>query len=52
MACGEGAAQVRIRILAREKDEVNTRLREAITIKRLRPELNTRSESDLVDFVF
>ena len=52
VACGGGAAQVRIRVLAREKDEVNTRLREAITIKRLRPELNTRSESDLVDFVF
>ena len=50
--CGEGAAQVRVRILAQEKDEVNTRLREAIIIKRLRPELNTRTESDLVDLVF
>ena len=50
--CGGGTAQVRVRVLAREKDEVNTRLREAIIIKRLRPELNTRAESDFVDLVF
>ena len=52
VACGGGAAKIQVRILAREKDEVGTRLREAITIKRLRPELNTRYESDLIDFVF
>ena len=52
ITCGGGFASVRIRILTREKDEVDTRLREAISVKRLRPELNTRSESDLVDFVF
>ena len=45
-------AQVRVTILAKEKDEVNTRLREVIMIKRLQPELNTRTESDLVDHVF
>ena len=52
LSCGGGAARVQVRIVAREKDEVNTRLREAIVIKRLRPELNTRTESDLVDLVF
>ena len=52
LTCGEGAARVQVRILAKEKDEVNTRLREAIAIKRLRPELNTRADSDLVDLVF
>ena len=34
VACGGGAAKTQVRILAREKDEVGTRLREAITIKR------------------
>ena len=48
----KGDPALQVRIVAREKDEINTRLREAIVIKRLRPELNTRSESDLVDFVF
>ena len=52
LACGEGTARVRIRIVAKEKDEVNTRLREAIVIKQTRPELNTREESDLVDLLF
>ena len=50
--CGGGTAQPQVRILAREKDEVNTRLREAILIKKLRPELNTRTDSDLVDLIF
>ena len=50
--CGDGEARVQVRILAKEKDEVNTRLREVIAIKRLRPELNIRTESDLVDLVF
>ena len=49
--CGRGAARVRVRILARERDEVNTRIREAIVIRRTRPELNTQEESDLVDIV-
>ena len=52
LGCGEGTAQVQVRVLTREKDEVNTRLGEAIAIKRLRPELNTRADSDLVDLVF
>ena len=52
ISCGEGEARVRVRILAKEKDEVNTRLREAIIIKKLRPELNTRAESDLVNLIF
>ena len=50
--CGGGTAQVEVRILAQEKDEVNTRLREAIIIKKQRPELNTREESDLVNIIF
>ena len=41
-----------VRILAQEKDPINTRLREAIVIKKQRPELNTREESDLVNLVF
>ena len=51
-SCGAGEARVQVRILAREKDEVSTRLREAITIKKRRPELNIRNESDLADLVF
>lgn len=50
--CGGGAAQVEVRILAQEKDEVNTRLREAIIIKKQQPELNRREESDLIDIIF
>ena len=50
--CGEGAARVQIRVLATEKDPVNTRLREALLIKKMQPELNTRNDSDLVDLVF
>ena len=49
--CGGGTARVQVRVLAREKDEVNTRIREAIIIKRIRPDLNTQEESDLVDVV-
>lgn len=49
--CGGGTAQVEVRILAREKDAVNTRLREALLIKKLRPQLNTREECDLIDLV-
>ena len=52
LTCGEGTARVSVRIVAREKDEVNTRLREAIVIKRTRPELSTREDSDLVDLIF
>ena len=52
LACGGGTAKVRVRITAREKDEVNTRLREVIMIKKLQPELNTQEESDLIDLVF
>ena len=52
VSCGGGAARVEVKIVAKEKDEVNTRLREAITIKKLRPELNTQEESDLVNSVF
>ena len=52
IVCGGGTARIRVNIIAREKDEVNTRLREAIVIKRTEPELNTREESDLVDLVF
>jgi hypothetical protein len=50
--CGGGVAQVQVRILVRERDEVNVRLREAIIIKRRRPELNTRNDSDLIESVF
>ena len=46
--CGEGTAQVEVRILAREKDAVNTRLREAILIRKLAPQLNLREESDFL----
>ena len=49
--CGGGTAQVQVKILAREKDEVNTRLREAIIIRRTRPGLNTQEESELIDIV-
>ena len=51
-ACGGGAARIQVQVLAREKDEVNTRLREAILIKSRRPELNVQTESDFVGFVF
>ena len=52
VTCGGGTARVRVRIVTKEKDEVNTRLREAIVIRKTQPELNTREESDLVDLVF
>jgi hypothetical protein len=48
LACGGGTAQVQIKILAKEKDAVNTRLREALLIKKRRPELNIQEDSDLV----
>ena len=41
-----------VRILAKEKDAINARLREAITIKKRSPELNVRRDSDLADLVF
>ena len=50
-ACGGGTANVVVKVLAKEKDEVNTRLREAIIIKKTRPELNTQEDSDLVDLI-
>ena len=37
--------------MAREKDEVDTRIREAIIIKKTCPDLNTREDSDFVDLV-
>ena len=49
--CGGGTARVRVKVLAREKDEVNARIREAIIIGKVHPELNTQGESDLVDLV-
>jgi hypothetical protein len=52
VSCGDGTAQVHVRILAREKDEVNTRLREAILIKKQRPDLNTQEDSEAVNIVF
>ena len=52
LRCGQGNAQVHVAILAREKDEVNTRLREAIIIKKRQPQLNTRIDSDLAALVF
>ena len=51
-SCGGGAAHVKVCVLAKEKDAVNTRLREAILIKKRRPQLNTKEDSDLVDCVF
>ena len=50
--CGRGEAKVRVKILAREKDCVNTRLREAILIKKFQPCLNSREESDLTGLLF
>ena len=52
VSCAEGTLQVQVRILVKEKDEMNTRLREAVIIKKLRPELNTREESELVKLAF
>ena len=49
--CGGGAARIRVKILAREKDEVDTRIREAIIIRKTRPDLNTREDMDIVDLV-
>ena len=49
--CGGGTARVQVKIVARERDEVNTRIREAIVIKRNRPDLNTQEDSELVDLV-
>lgn len=46
-----GTTQAKVRIIAREKDEVNTRIREAIFIKKTCPDLNTKEEADLVDLV-
>ena len=50
--CGEGEARVLVRILAKEKDAINARLREAIAIKKRSPELNVRRDSDLADLIF
>ena len=43
---------MQLRILVRAKDEVNTRLREGSIMKRLRPELSAREESELVNLSF
>jgi hypothetical protein len=51
LACGNGAARTNVRILARERDEVNARIREAIAIKKICPELNTQEEIDLANIV-
>ena len=37
--------------MSREKDEVDTRIREAIIIRKTRPDLNTREDIDIVDLV-
>ena len=50
-SCGNGTPNITVKVLAREKDEVNTRLREAIIIKKTRPELNTQGDSDFVDLI-
>ena len=50
-SCGGGAANVKVRVIAKEKDEVNTKLREAILIKKRRPQLNTKEDNDLVDLI-
>jgi hypothetical protein len=50
--CGSGIAQVRVKVVAREKDEVNARIREAIVIKKTQPDLNTQEDNDLIDLVF
>ena len=52
LQCGRGVAKVKVNVLATEKDEVNTRLSEAILIKKRQPELNTQADSDLVSLVF
>ena len=52
LQCGRGVAKVNVSILATEKDEVNTRLREAVLIKKRLPQLNTQADSDLVSLVF
>ena len=44
--CGDGTAKVRVRVLAREKDEVNSRIRKAISMRKTCPDLN-RQEFDL-----
>ena len=49
--CGGGVARVSVKILAREKDEIHVRLREAIIIRRLSPELNCQEESDLIPHI-
>ena len=50
--CGGGAANVQIKIVTRERDEVNARMiREAILIKKSGPSLNTQEDSELVDLV-
>ena len=49
--CGRGTANVAVKVLAKEKDEVNTRLREAILIKKRKPDLNTQADSELADLV-
>ena len=50
-ACGGGMARVSVKIVAREKDAINTRIREAIIIKKNSPDLNTQEDSELVDLV-
>jgi hypothetical protein len=51
LTCGRGTARAQVEIVAHERDEVNTRLREAIVIKRLRPQLNTQEDSDLISHI-
>ena len=53
---GEGTARVIVRVLTREENEGNSRLitrdTETIIIKKRQHELNTRTDSDMVDLTF
>ena len=40
---------MQVKIVAKERDEVNTRIREAIVIRKNNPDLNTQEDSEIVD---
>ena len=50
--CGGGQPRVRVSILNKEKDAINTRLAEALKIRVLRPELNSREEQGLEKLLY
>lgn len=50
--CGNGSPQVEVSILTKEKDAINTRLAEAMKIRALKPELNSREEQGLEGLIF